>query len=239
MSKFLATLLAGSLLFTACSKNGYYPLPEPVSKTNCVPAKENPAGRTYSGEWVATFDCTENFCGIMPMSRLSYWVYEDSIYNEGVFSHVVLDTLRFSRQVKTIQDGLVWWKPNREIGLPELMYANDSSFFSLTERNFSPGTWDSKKDFGLFAGDSIRFQASFSDIAATGRGLHMYTPIETDMGKLSDYFYFEKLARNYRRDQVWIKPGIGVIRYTTEQANAGYPRVVTLRKVSTLVEVGD
>jgi hypothetical protein len=236
LSKFLATLLAGSLLFTACSKNEFYPLPEPDSTESCVPATENPNGRSYSAEWVATFNCTDNICGLMPMNRSNFWVYEDSIFNLGVFSHVKYDTLRFTQQMKTLQDGLVWWKPNTQVGLPDAMYVSDSSFYNLSERLFAPGYWDAKKDFGLFSGDSIRFQASFHDYAATGRGIRLSSPIDTEMGRLTDCYYFEKLARNFRRDQVWIKPGIGVIRYTYEQANNGFPRVVTLRKISTLVD---
>jgi hypothetical protein len=62
----------------------------------------------------------------------------------------------------------------------------------------------------------------------------MYTSLETAAGNFSGYIYYEKNAPYFRRDQTYLKPGIGVIRYVQEKAVMGYPQV-KLTQVSTLV----
>ena len=87
----------------------------------------------------------------------------------------------------------------------------------------------------MFPGDSIRFLTSFDDYAAQGRGIKLGGEFQVESGEFSNVLYFEKNARNYRRDQIYLKPGVGVIKYIHEKANNGYPRVVRLQKISTLV----
>ena len=146
-----------------------------------------------------------------------------------------MDTLRFSSQKKSLADGLVWWQSNIEIGLPELLYANDSSFFALSNRIFANNIKDDRQEFGLFEGDSIRYQASFEDVAAIGKSLKLKSEISTPAGAFSECFYFEKNARNYRKDQIFVKPGVGVIRYVQEMVPPG-ERYLKLQKISTLVK---
>lgn len=201
----------------------------------CLEQKANPAGRSYSTTSLVEFTCTEKHCGIYPLSSANYWIYEDSVYTNGVFSHVKFDTLRYLITKKSVDDGLVWWQGNISVGLPDLLYANDSSFFSLNDRLFTPDFQDVKKEFGLFPGDSIKYITSFDDAAAMGRSLKMDSPVETDAGSFSGCFYFEKNARNYRKDQVYFKPGIGVVKYIREKAPVGQ-RVIKLEQVSTLVK---
>ena len=169
---------------------------------------------------MVSFICTESFCGLIPLNRSNYWIYEDSIFVDGVFSKVQLDTLQFS-SITSVQDGLVWWKGSMEVGLPETMFANDSSLFILTQRLFTPGYMDVKKEFGMFPGDSIRFLTSFDDYAAQGRGIKLGGEFQVESGEFSNVLYFEKNARNYRRDQIYLKPGVGVIKYIHEKANNG------------------
>ena len=99
---------------------------------------------------------------------------------------------------------------------------------------FIQGIIDVKKDFSLFPGDSIRYLASFDDAAAVGRSLKIKTDFETPAGKYDECLYFEKNARNYRKDQVYFKPGIGVLKYIQEKAPFGQ-RVMKLQQISTLV----
>ena len=99
---------------------------------------------------------------------------------------------------------------------------------------FTPGVLDAKKDFSLFAGDSLRYLASFDDAAAQGRSLKLNNSIKSPAGTFTDCLYFEKNARNYRKDQVYFKPGIGVIRYVQEKAPMGSP-FIKLQQISTLV----
>ena len=171
----------------------------------------------------------------MPLGSRNYWVYEDSIFTDGIFTRVQVDTLRYSQQFKSVEDGLVWWKGNLNIGLPETLFANDSSFFVMTPRLFTPGYLDIKKDYGMFPGDSIRYLTNFDDYAAIGRSLKLTAPFETAYGYYSGCIFFEKDARNYRKDQLIFQPGLGVVKYTRMKAGSGFPRVMKLQQVSTLI----
>jgi hypothetical protein len=220
-------------MFTlACRKSDVL---QPLAKTaTCELQTANPAGRSYSSDSFVAYNCTQKHCGLLPLSHNNYWIYEDSIFANGVFSKVQFDTLRFLTNKKTLSDGIVWWEGNISIGLPDLLYANDSSFFGLTNRLFTPEIMDVKKEFGLFQGDSIRYLTSFEDAAAQGRSLKIESPLATSAGTFDDCVYFEKNARNYRRDQVFFKPGVGVVKYIQEKAPIGQ-RVIKLQQVSTLV----
>jgi hypothetical protein len=171
---------------------------------------------------------------MLPLGSKNYWVYQDSVFTDGVFQKVQYDTLRFISNKRTLPDGIVWWESNINIGLPQTLFANDSAFFDLQERLFTPGIMDVKKEYSLFPGDSLRYLTSFEDAAATGRSLKIESSVGTPAGKFDECIYFEKLARNYRRDQLTFKPGIGVIRYVVEKARMG-ERTLLLQQVSTLV----
>jgi hypothetical protein len=234
LSKLLLSLLFGSILFSACRKDNF--APETDTVIPCQLQKDNPAGRSYTADAVIPFTCTEKHCGILPLSSKNYWIYEDSIFNNGVFLRVQLDTLRFTSNNKTLSDGLIWWKGNLFIGLPETLYSNDSAFFALNERLFTPEILDAKREFNIPAGDSIKYLTSFEDAAATGRTLKLQTPVLTSFGTFNDCLYFEKNARSYRKDQVFFKPGLGVIKFIFEKAPIG-ERVIKLQQISTLVGV--
>jgi hypothetical protein len=237
LSKLLLSLLSGSLLFSACSKDKFEPIPaDPAKPTPCQFQTANPAGRTYAASSVVDFTCTEKHCGILPLSSKNYWVYEDSVFDNGFFLRVQYDTLRYISTKKSLEDGLIWWESNISVGLPELLYANDSAFFTLTERLFNPEVKDAKKDFSVPSGDSLRYLTSFEDAAANGRSVKLQAAVITSAGSFSNCIYFEKNARNYRRDQVYFKPGLGVVRYIQEKAQPGSP-VVKLQQISTLVAI--
>ena len=233
MKKLIVSLLIGSTFLLACRK-GDYLLPVSDNKP-CELQTTNPAGRSYATDSIVAYTCTGKHCGIMPLSNKNYWVYEDSVFTDGVFTKVQLDTLRFLTNKKSLPDGLIWWEGNISIGLPDILYANDSSFFGLTVRLFAPDISDVKKEFGLFPGDSLKYLTSFEDAAAMGRSLKIETPLNTSAGTFDNCFYFEKNARNYRKDQVYFKPGIGVIKYIQEKAPIGQ-RVIKLQQVSTLIK---
>ena len=233
LKKTLVLLFTGSLFSLACRK-GDFLLPKTETEP-CVLQIENPTGRSYSSDSVVSYTCTSKHCGILPLSSKNFWIYQDSVFNNGVFVKVQFDTLRYLSNKKSLSDGLVWWEGNISVGLPDLLYANDSTFFGLTDRFFTPGFKDVKKEFGLFSGDSLKYLTSFDDAAALGRSLRIDTPLETTAGTFNDCYYFEKNARNYRRDQVYFKPGIGVVKYILEKAPFGEP-VIKLQQVSTLVK---
>lgn len=86
------------------------------------------------------------------------------------------------------------------------------------------------------AGDSVRYLTSFEDVAANGRSVRMEAPVSTPAGTFSNCIFFEKNARNYRKDQVYFKEGIGVLRYIQEKAAPG-DRTIKLQQVSTLVSM--
>lgn len=225
------TLIAGILCLAACKKES---LTVPVVKEACSIQTMNPLGRSYSADSVVSFTCTGSYCGLLPLNNKNYWVYADSIFEAGFFQKVQLDTLRISGNYRSLTDGLIWWETNLEVGLPAKMYASDSALFKIEDRMFIEGIKDVKKEYGLFEGDSLRYITAFEDAAAIGRSLKINATISTPAGDFSDYLFVEKNARNFRKDQVWFKPGIGVIKYRQEKAAMGRP-VVKLQKISTLV----
>lgn len=229
--KKTVTLIAGILCLAACKKET---LTIPVVKETCSIQTVNPVGRSYSSDSVISFTCTGSFCGLLPLNNKNYWIYADSIYADGVFQKVQQDTLRINGDSRSLTDGLIWWETSLEIGLPAKMYASDSAIFKIEDRMFTEGIKDVKKEYGLFEGDSLRYITAFEDAAAIGRSLKINTSINTPAGEFSDMLFVEKNARNFRKDQVWFKPGIGVIKYRQEKAVMGSP-VVKLQKVSTLV----
>jgi hypothetical protein len=234
LSKLLLSLLIGIIFLSACRKENFAPVYEPIIP--CKLQTDNPTGRSYTSDAVISFTCTEKHCGILPLSSKNYWIYEDSIFNNGVFLKVQLDTLRFTSNKKTITDGLIWWEGNHYIGLPGTLYANDSAFYALSERLFTPDMLDVKKEFNIPAGDSLNYLTSFEDAAAKGRTLKLTTPFSTSFGNFNDCIYFEKNARNYRKEQVFFKPGLGVVKFIYEKAPIG-KRVIELQQISTLVGV--
>ena len=230
LKKTLVSLLIGSIFFFACRKDSFvFPVQACLSQT------DNPATRIYSDESVVAVSYFEKHCGLLPLSRKNYWVYEDSIFDNGSFVQVQFDTLRFAQTFQSLSDKLIWWQTDINIGLPERLYANDSTLFLMEKRMFSQdNVWDVKKEYSLFTGDSIRYLTSFDDNAAMGRSVKMEDPIITPAGKFSDCVLFEKNARNFRKDQVYFKPGLGVIKYIEEKAPMGYP-FTKLQQISTLV----
>ncbi len=234
LKKTIISLLIGSAFFAACRKdNNFAPLPVVVQEA-CLPQTENPAGRSYASDSVISISYSNKHCGILPLSTKNYWVYEDSVFNDGVFAKLQYDTLRYNTTKKSLQDGLIWWESNISVGLPETLYANDSSFFAMADRLFVPGIIDIKKDFSLFPGDSLRYLTSFDDAAAIGRSLKLQTDYNTPAGTFNNCIYFEKNAPHFRLDQVYFKPELGVIKYVMQKAPIG-SGTLKLQQISTLV----
>ena len=232
MSKLLLFLFIGSILFSACRKDSFSPAIEQA--VSCKLQTENPAGRTYAAESVISISCTDKHCGILPLSSKNYWVYQDSVYDNGTFLRVQFDTLRYSSNKKSLTDGIIWWESNFSVGLPETLFANESTFFTLDDRLFTQGIKDAKKDYFIPVTDTIRYLTSFEDIAASGLSIRLKTVFKTPAGSFSDCVYFEKNTRSYRKDQVFFKPGLGVVKYIQEKAQPGNT-LLKLQQISTLV----
>ncbi len=216
----------------ACRKDRFEPAY--TAKAACIAQTDSPSGRTYGIDSVITYSCNESHCGILPLNTKNYWVYEDSVFSDGVFLKVQLDTLRYTNNIKSLEDGIVWWKGNLSVGLPDILYANDTAFFSMSDRMYNPDLKDVKRDYSLFTGDSIKYLSSFDDNAAQGRSLRLLEDVIIPAGNFNQCVYFEKNARNYRRDQIWFRPGVGVLKYIREKSPMGL-RVIKLQQISTLV----
>jgi len=230
LKRTIGTLLTASLFLASCRKDDSIQLiTEP-----CEIQSDNPAGRSYESDSVVSVACTSKHCGIIPLSIKNYWIYLDSLFNDGVLVQIRYDTLRYTSTWKSLTDGLVWWQGNMPVGLPDMIYANDSSLFGMGDRMFTPGIKDAKKEYGLFPGDSVKYLTSFEDAAAIGRSLKINSEVMTPAGTFSECMYVEKNARNYRKDQVLFKPGIGVLKYIHEKAPMG-TITIKLQQVSTLV----
>ena len=222
--------------FVACQKQSLYQLNIPFSiPIPCLQQTDDPSLRSYECDSLITINYTGNHCGFIPLSIKNYWVYEDSFFNNGVFLKAQNDTLRFNKNLQTTTDKLIWWEGSIDIGLPARLYANQQGIYQLERRLFTGCTWDANKEFIVPAGDSAKYLTRFEDIAAQGRSVKLTEIISTPAGDFSDCIFFEKYARNYRKDQVIIKPGIGVVKYIREISLMGHP-VLKLHQVSTLKE---
>ena len=194
----------------------------------------DPEGRSYPASSITEFSYSKKNCGIIPLSTKNYWVYQDSIFNNGVFVKVQYDTLRFTSTWKSQTDGFVWWKSSISIGLPSMLYASDSAIFGLDNRFFSPDYKDVKKGFFLFEGESYQFLANFNDVAAQGQSYKLQYDIINPAGTFKDCIFSEKNARGYRKEQLYFKPGIGVMKYILEKATMG-SFTLKVQQISTLV----
>ncbi len=233
LKRTIITLLAGSFLLAACQKtHDIKPPAEP-----CVLQVDNPAGRSYTSGSISEVSYSHSTCGLLPLNNHNYWVYEDSLYVNGVFSSTRMDTLRMVTAYQSTPDNLIWWKTNAvEVGLPDMLYASDSAIFQASYRMFvTDPILDAKKEYGLFDGDSTRYLTSFEDYAALGRSVKCTNPISTRAGSFEDCILFEKKAPGFRLDQVYLKPGIGVVRYSWQES-MGSPTFKN-RQISTLVSV--
>lgn len=224
-------LIALMILFSACQKE--FNVASPVVAEACSVKIDNPAGRTYPSDSLVPFFYTKKHCGIMPLNKSNYWVYQDSIFNNGVFAKVQNDTFHFISTWRSFPDSLVWWETSLQIGLPQKLFATDSSFFEI-ETDLLPGLVTARKSFGLFQGDSIHYLTSFGDIAAFGRAIKLQSALKTSAGNFSDCILFEKNSPRYRKEQVFFKPELGVIKYIVETVTQG-SSVLQQQQVSTLV----
>jgi hypothetical protein len=223
------TLVAASLFFIACRKQDI-----DTPKAACLPQSDNPSGRSYTEAQMVALNYSQKHCGLLPLSQKNYWVYLDSIYVNGVFFKTQYDTLRFT-SFESSPDHLIWWKSNIEVGLPDLLYSNDSTIFLANYRLFAPDPIrDAKKEYGLFVGDSIKYLTSFEDNAAMGRSVKWSPAIVTPAGTFTNCILFEKKAPFFRKDQMFFKPGLGVVKYFYEEAPMG-SMVMDMQKISTLV----
>lgn len=230
LKQTILSLLIASTVLASCHKENLT-APEEA----CLPQTENPAGRSYENGEIVPVSYSKKNCGILPLSTRNYWVYQDSVFNDGVFVTVKMDTLRFSKTYQSVTDQLIWWETNINIGLPDLLYANDSAIFLAEYRLFATDPIrDAKKEYGLFPGDSVKYFTSFEDNAAFGRSVKMQENIYTPAGHFDDCLLFEKKAPFSRKDQVFLKPGLGVVKYISERAPYGMP-VLKVQQISTLV----
>ena len=227
-TKAILLLAALSVLYS-CNKTT---VSELVAEP-CQMQTSNPDGSSYESGTIVPYNYSAKHCGIIPLSDKNYWIYEDSLFKDGEFTEVRFDTLQYQAWL-SVTDSLIWWQASSQKGLPEMLYANDSSVFRASDRLFTPGIKDARKEFGFFAGDSLRFLTSFDDAAAMGRLLPVTTTVETMAGSFDNCIYFDKNARNFRRDQLLFKPGIGVLKYIHEQAPMG-TFIPKLQQVSTLI----
>ncbi len=231
MKKTILSLLIGSVIFFSCRKEHLA-----IVEEACLLQTDSPDSRSYTCDSVVAVSYSGKHCGLLPLSQKNYWIYQDSVFNNGSFSRVQFDTLRFSKTYRSLPDNLVWWESNIEVGLPNLLYSNDSSIFLLEQRLFSPDCiQDAKKEYSLFPGESTNYLAHFDDAAAMGKSVKMEETMATPAGSFLNCILFEKNARSYRKDDIYFKPGIGVVKYTREEAPMGSP-ITKLQQISTLIK---
>ena len=226
MSKLFIIIFALSMCFSACRKDVIAPVEA------CIIQTANP-NQSYTANAIFNTNYSAKHCGLIPLSSKHYWVYLDSIFDNGTLIATKYDTLQFVKTYQTQPDGLIWWEANKFVGLPEKCYANDSGIFSLEFRLFTSNTiLDSRKEIYLFSQDSLRYLTSFGDEAAIGKALH--TSCQAENRTFANCLFFEKYAPMYRRDQVWLQPGLGVVKFIHEEAPQGN-LTIQMQQISTLV----
>ena len=226
LSKNLLFIFIIGISFIACRKNAI------TESESCITQTAVPK-QSYSANEISITVYSRNHCGLIPFSSKFYWIYLDSIFSNGNLVATKIDTLRFLKTYRSQPDSLIWWEANKEIGLPTKCYANDSGIFSLEPRLFTSfSILDSRKEIYQFIQDSVKFISSFGDEAAIAKGLHGSCTIPA--GSFNDCLFFEKYAMLYRRDQVYLKPGIGVLKYIHQQAPLG-SNTIEMQQISTLI----
>ena len=233
MKKTILSLLIGSMFFIACQKEPI--IFEVAAKAACLPQSENPSQRSYPCDSLVAVSYSGKHCGFLPISSKSYWIYEDSVFDNGTFLRVQYDTLRFKTAIRSLSDNLIWWESNIDVGLPARLYSSDDGIYQMEQRMFTDCIWDASKEFVLPEGDSAKYLTHFEDNAAFGRSVKLSGSIKTPAGNFSDCILFEKDAKFYRKDRVYFKPGIGVVKYYCEKAIMGNP-LIKLQQISTLVK---
>ena len=122
-----------------------------------------------------------------------------------------------------------------ELGLPSILYANDSAIFTTSFRFFSQDCIkDVKKEYTLFDGETSQYLTSFDDNAAMGKSVKLSSAVTCPAGNFDECIQFEKNAPFFRKDVMIFKPGVGVVKYQTEKAPMGSP-TIKLEKISTLL----
>ena len=233
MKKTLLSLLIGSIILSACQKESII---EMAAEAACLPQSDDPGQRSYTCEVLEAVSYTGKHCGFLPISTKNYWIYQDSLFDNGTFLKVQYDTLRFTKALKSHTDDLIWWEPNIDIGLPARLYSNENGIFQMEKRMFTECFWDASKEFVMPAGDSAKYLTHFDDNAAFGRSVKLAETIQTPAGNFSDCVLFEKDAKFFRKDRVYFKPGLGVVKYICEKAEMGNP-LIKLQQISTLVKI--
>jgi hypothetical protein len=229
----LKTLLGTAAIIiclSSCRKTAIAP------ENLCTEQTANPASNSFFSEDVASINYSGNHCGMMPVNKQSFWVYEDSLFdNSGNFLSRRFDTLRYTKTYQT-PDNLIWWEGNKEVGLPEKMYSSQTAIYGLETRMFMVDTMQSKKEFYFIEKDSVKYLTSFGDIMAFAKLERKTDMINSPAGNFHNYIFYEKYSPSYRRDRIYFVPGMGVIKYTNEYYKApGSPANLTMNLISTLV----
>ncbi|MBK5273153.1 MAG: hypothetical protein JJE22_19300 [Bacteroidia bacterium] len=232
MKRTFLFLIIGSIFLSACRKETSFVPPEIAE--SCQTQTAIPSGRSYNSDSVVAVNYNKKVCGFLPLSKKNYWIYRDSIFNNGTFLKVQYDTLRYTSTFRSLSDSLIWWESNISVGLPLRLYTTETSLFEIENRFFNPEFIDAKKSYSLFEGDSTRYLSNFEDNAAFGRSVKIKNAINTTAGSFTDCILFEKNALDYRIDQVYFKPGFGVIKYFMSKSPFG-SKEIKLQQVSTLV----
>jgi hypothetical protein len=233
LKKTIVSLLIGSMLFSACQKE---PFVEVAAKqASCLSQTDDPSFRSYTCDSITAVSYAGKHCGFLPISSKSYWIYQDSLFDNGAFVRAQYDTLRFTAAYKSLSDNLLWFEPNIEVGLPSRLYSNGEGIYQMEKRMFTDCIWDVSKEFTSPNSDSETYLTHFDDNAAFGKAVKLTSSIKTPAGNFSDCILFEKDAKFFRKDQVYFKPGLGVVKYICEKAEMGSP-FIKLQQISTLVK---
>ena len=178
---------------------------------------ENPyVNCPYGNNLVAMTDPTIKSYGFIPLSLTNYWIYSDSIWQDGVLQPLTYDTLSVISAEKTGED--TWWKMSDGYRLCN----DDDKVYKLGFFGYAmPGTTVCPEKALLFfpvqADTTIIWTEWISDYGILGEAKLNKSIIHTGAGDFSDFFEYNQsdaIGVNYR----WIKPGLGIIKTIQENS---------------------
>lgn len=208
--KYIFTILTLTILLTGCMKESkveYSYLPCP-----------------YGSNFIKMNDSSVVSDGLIPLSLISYWVYSDSVWNNGILQTLSFDTLRVVSAQKSGNE--TWWFLSDSY----ILFQKNDTVYKLSSGFISGGAVSCPEKTKLFfavTNDTVQnWNEQFSDYIFTGKAFLVGNTIATATSNYSGCMEFTQYGFvNYARI---IKPGIGIVKTIEDDFNNKIKRIRTL-----------
>lgn len=178
----------------------------------------------YGNDLVAMTNPTIKSYGFIPLGLTNYWIYSDSIWQDGVLQPITSDTLSIISAEKTGED--IWWRMSDGYRLC------NSGIDTVYKLDFNgevvPGTTVCPEKILLYfrvpADTIVQWTEWASDYGIPGEVKLNKSYVNTGAGSIHGYIEFiqsDSFGENIR----CIKPGLGIIK-TIRENNYSKTRIV-------------